>query len=528
MTKWQQTISALLILIHTVRQQETGDAEAFSGAAMAQLCKLSELLSAVPGDAHNAIAEAHDRTVAALQAAALVRAAETAPCRSKDRVVLAAVAQAAEKCAQDAIHDAKTATTLGTDAVAQAAAMSGHIAEFLTLLHAASETGTTNGYCLTAESAQTITTAADTNLQCRKSTIASTRQKKSYSQTDLTNTGFPQIQTTDAKGSGSAAGKCQLTKKGTAGPAASDVFQAQKAHKLIAGLLTLTTSQADGPTMALTDTTNIAPNGQNQGTEPIHLLFKAVTALKNIQPAVNCGETAESIVKHVVDTGRVQHLLEAIVAVGRQEAQKPPNSDIAKAMLTATAGSDQDQGQKIWDKIKGTAAKEITANKAADKPLNQIETADNHRTTIVYHTQQIAEKLTKLEKDLEGASENQVSKQIADTCNKITNVNERNNKAFCSYNETVAEGDKKCKFDETKASKSGVPVTQPQTGGSETTTEKCKGKEQKDCKDGCKWDGKECKDSSFLSNKEFALIVFAFSFNDFCSNIYDSRYFSNI
>nr|APD73704.1 variant surface glycoprotein 1125.1514 [Trypanosoma brucei] len=306
MTKWQKNISALLILIHTVRQQATGDAEAFSGAAMAQLCKLSELLSAVPGDAHNAIAEAHDRTVAALQAAALVRAAATVPGRSKDRVVLAAVAQAAEKCAQEAIHDAVTATSLGTDAVAQAAAMSGHIAEFLNLPHAASADGQTTGYCLTAEAADTITTAADRNLQCHKGAISTARKKKEYTPSDMTTDGFPQIKQTDAKGGVGAGSKCQLTKKGTAGRANTDVLQAEAGHKLVNGLLTLTTSQSAGPSMELRDTQNIAPGGQPQGTEPIHLLFKAVTAPKTIQPTDNCGAEPESIVKHVVENGAVQ------------------------------------------------------------------------------------------------------------------------------------------------------------------------------------------------------------------------------
>nr|2JWH_A Chain A, Variant surface glycoprotein ILTAT 1.24 [Trypanosoma brucei brucei] len=47
----------------------------------------------------------------------------------------------------------------------------------------------------------------------------------------------------------------------------------------------------------------------------------------------------------------------------------------------------------------------------------------------------------------------------------------------------------------TKASKSGVPVTQTQTAGADTTAEKCKGKGEKDCKSpDCKWEGGTCKD----------------------------------
>nr|APD74479.1 variant surface glycoprotein 1125.3110 [Trypanosoma brucei] len=83
-------------------------------------------------------------------------------------------------------------------------------------------------------------------------------------------------------------------------------------------------------------------------------------------------------------------------------------------------------------------------------------------------------------------------------CSKIKDANECNSKHFCSYNGTETDSAKKCKFNASKASASGAPVTQSQTGGSETTTEKCKGKKKDDCKSpDCKWEGETCRDSSF-------------------------------
>ncbi|SCU71871.1 Trypanosome variant surface glycoprotein (A-type)/Trypanosome variant surface glycoprotein C-terminal domain containing protein, putative [Trypanosoma equiperdum] len=93
------------------------------------------------------------------------------------------------------------------------------------------------------------------------------------------------------------------------------------------------------------------------------------------------------------------------------------------------------------------------------------------------------------------------------TCNTIKGEAECNRTAACSFNKTETDENKKCKFNATKATANGVPVTQTQTGGTETTTEKCKGKGEKDCKSpDCKWNGKECKDFSFLVNKKLALI----------------------
>nr|AGH61185.1 variant surface glycoprotein 629 [Trypanosoma brucei]APD72606.1 variant surface glycoprotein 1125.60 [Trypanosoma brucei] len=114
------------------------------------------------------------------------------------------------------------------------------------------------------------------------------------------------------------------------------------------------------------------------------------------------------------------------------------------------------------------------------------------------------------EANTERCSSKSIEKE--DICSKITDKNECNSKSFCSYSETETDTNKKCEFNETKASKSGVPVPQTQTGGRQTTEEKCKGKKKDDCKDGCKWEGETCKDSSFLLTKKFALSVVSATF----------------
>nr|AGH59905.1 variant surface glycoprotein 732 [Trypanosoma brucei] len=73
-------------------------------------------------------------------------------------------------------------------------------------------------------------------------------------------------------------------------------------------------------------------------------------------------------------------------------------------------------------------------------------------------------------------------------CEGITKSTDCDAKTYCSY-ETETDGTKKCTYNATKAAANGVHATQTQAvGGTEATTDKCKGKEQKDCKDGCKWE----------------------------------------
>nr|APD74698.1 variant surface glycoprotein 1125.4167 [Trypanosoma brucei] len=94
---------------------------------------------------------------------------------------------------------------------------------------------------------------------------------------------------------------------------------------------------------------------------------------------------------------------------------------------------------------------------------------------------------------------------------------ECNKRDYCGY-ETENTDEKKCKYNKTKADKSEVSVTQTQTtGGTETTTEKCKGKKKDDCKDrDCKWENDACKDSSYLVHYKLSLSMGA-AFREFCS-----------
>nr|APD72962.1 variant surface glycoprotein 1125.67 [Trypanosoma brucei] len=108
-----------------------------------------------------------------------------------------------------------------------------------------------------------------------------------------------------------------------------------------------------------------------------------------------------------------------------------------------------------------------------------------------------------------------------------TQENHQNAKNACAQyasNSTCTE--KGCKWDSTDKTegafckpKDGDGQTNPAGTGTEggaageqKKEEKCKGKSQTDCKDGCKWEGTECKDSSILATKKFALSMVSAAF----------------
>nr|APD73109.1 variant surface glycoprotein 1125.281 [Trypanosoma brucei] len=82
-----------------------------------------------------------------------------------------------------------------------------------------------------------------------------------------------------------------------------------------------------------------------------------------------------------------------------------------------------------------------------------------------------------------------------------------NNCKWLGKNET--EGECKPKDGEEQTTQAGTGAGQ----AAKEEAKKCSDKKKEgECKDGCKWDGKECKDFSFLLNKQFALSMVSAAF----------------
>ncbi|CAJ15942.1 variant surface glycoprotein (VSG), putative [Trypanosoma brucei brucei TREU927] len=156
------------------------------------------------------------------------------------------------------------------------------------------------------------------------------------------------------------------------------------------------------------------------------------------------------------------------------------------------------------------------------KLLNITLAALEHGTTAQEHV--AAEDKPKAADSTDKNKECNKAKDDKEKCNELKEKG-------CVFNET-GEANKKCQFNETKASKNGVPVTQTQTAGSTEATavncgqhnEKTKCEEENKGKSSpvCGWrKGKEgepeqdkemCRSSSFLLNNKFALSMVSAAF----------------
>nr|APD73181.1 variant surface glycoprotein 1125.384 [Trypanosoma brucei] len=80
----------------------------------------------------------------------------------------------------------------------------------------------------------------------------------------------------------------------------------------------------------------------------------------------------------------------------------------------------------------------------------------------------------------------------------------------CKWNENATDANKKCSLDPKKTAEQ--QETQATATENDKKEEKCNGKLEAECTKApeCKWEGKECKDSSILANKQLALLVSSF------------------
>nr|APD75010.1 variant surface glycoprotein 1125.4799 [Trypanosoma brucei] len=147
--------------------------------------------------------------------------------------------------------------------------------------------------------------------------------------------------------------------------------------------------------------------------------------------------------------------------------QIPAKTDDDKAVETATGeafGGDTTMEATYNTNLKTTMVVNFKGDTPREVELQTLVNFDDLERVLTHYQALNADTLKSKIKEFQDTLNKQDSKAAADTCNKITNKNECNNKAFCSYNATEQDTTKKCQFNETKVPKSRVHVAQTQTG----------------------------------------------------------------
>nr|APD75030.1 variant surface glycoprotein 1125.4820 [Trypanosoma brucei] len=172
-----------------------------------------------------------------------------------------------------------------------------------------------------------------------------------------------------------------------------------------------------------------------------------------------------------------------------------------------------------------TIPKELTGNGTQQNLGSITDAGQLLKIYLHYHNVNIAALNNRIEKLQEESTKIQTPKTAEDKqklCDKH-HASQTNSDAkdFCTYDKTEST-DKKCKYNATKATANGAPVTQAQTSVATTASDRCiKHKDKANCEkenDGLaagakahfRWIEDKCKDSIFFLNKKLALIAGAF------------------
>nr|APD74606.1 variant surface glycoprotein 1125.4073 [Trypanosoma brucei] len=423
---------------------------------------------------------------------------------------------------QAAETEAKTTTAI--TAIARGEFLREHIAEFFKVTTAASASGTKG--CLSTNSGggnannvkQTIN-ALDANAP---SVEHASFTEQEHDLPELTADGFQQLragtgivddsltQSTECNlFKGQSGGIMSATAVGQAIPFAGGWFS--KSHNL-------DTQAVD------VDATKFSSSTERAKHAAIGLYKQAWEAIKEVQPSTALvmsgidGKQLEGLKTNAAFKKAVKrHLL------NNAEQYKPSEEAAINEKIASVYGAQQSEfTARFWGKLDAINIDEAVSGKPQTK-LAQLRDLEGLARALNYYITKKAADLTEVVGQLKKKGVCSEAKEGADsTCSKLIDAVTCTASPICSYNETEKDTTKKCKFNETKASASGVPVTQTQTGATSAASDRCtKHKDKASCekenegqkpgeKAHCGWIEDKCKDSSILATKKFALMVSAF------------------
>nr|AGQ49955.1 variant surface glycoprotein [Trypanosoma brucei] len=423
---------------------------------------------------------------------------------------------------QAAETEAKTTTAI--TAIARGEFLRGHIAEFFKVTAAAS--GGENKGCLSTNSGggnannvkQTIN-ALDADAP---SVDHATFTEQENDLPELTADGFTQL--TAGKGvvddSLTVGTECNLFKGASGGLMTGT--QIAQAVPFAGGWFSK--SHTSDTTPVNVDATKFSSSTEEAKHTAIGLYKQAWEAIKEVQPST-------ALVMSGIDDKQLEGLKTNAAfkkAVKRHllnnaEQYKPSEDAAINEKIASVYGAQQSEfTARFWGKLDAINIEEAVSGKPQTK-LGQLRDLEGLARALNYYITKKAADLTEVVGQLKKKGVCSETKEGADsTCSKLIDAVTCTASPICSYNETEKDTTKKCKFNETKASASGVPVTQTQTGATSAASDRCtKHKDKASCekenegqkpgeKAHCGWIEDKCKDSSILATKKFALMVSAF------------------
>nr|APD73877.1 variant surface glycoprotein 1125.1735 [Trypanosoma brucei] len=191
------------------------------------------------------------------------------------------------------------------------------------------------------------------------------------------------------------------------------------------------------------------------------------------------------------------------------DTSKPKNFENFDTNAKA-AGVETDTTKLTIDKADLEALAEALKAYRED-PSRKSKLAQARREQQIAVAKQLDEVPTqKQQSECKATSNKEANSKDTEVCNKKQKKSECRESDVCKWTSDKEEIGNHCK------PKAEAEATAAGTGERETPNaegKKCSDKKkQEECKDGCKWEGETCKDSSILVNKQFALSMVSAAF----------------
>nr|APD74709.1 variant surface glycoprotein 1125.4180 [Trypanosoma brucei] len=200
--------------------------------------------------------------------------------------------------------------------------------------------------------------------------------------------------------------------------------------------------------------------------------------------------------------------LAAKVYLGTITSSNDCSSEANKGCVDFTEISEGNGDAPISAELWPTKLLEIASNlRKAEQALTAKHETQTTLSTLQKQAEHLYEHLQHTPLPPEQAKDHTSQKTqgtTADDCKSPAETVDQCPSASRIYNITTKECKPKAGEESTAAGPGDAAA------GENMKEEKCRGKKKNECKDGCKWEGKECKDSSILVNKQFSLMVYAF------------------
>nr|APD73820.1 variant surface glycoprotein 1125.1658 [Trypanosoma brucei] len=465
------------------------------------LCSTAQGLRKVPPVAYNTIANKIATESAYRKTSMQIAVYSAAKSDSAEKATLQSLATALSAEAANQRLEAQTAAMKAIQATQSSQELVGTIEGVMQLLQT---TKHNSGFCLGDSSGNSDGTAEATSAGCNGKPAEFEGSTAAIPETVIGDTGYTVM---PAASSGTTMGtsdsNCLLFEAGST--PTSNVFDNSNFPTLMAGLIKISGSNEltrDAQTIIK------APQGRDTATL-LQLAYHEAKQIKQaaLEPAVT---DPVALIAAVATNGRLRAALEQSIQNGQIEKHDGKTAvQTAAQIMESNFKAENQMLTRLWTKIKEEKVNNVEDKEKPEIQIRELEDEGKLQATLAYYNTQTALRIASLEEQINKLKE-ESGKSAENTddkvCNAIEDKTTCDNNKQCSYHNKVEDGSKKCKYNETKAKEKGVSVTQSQTGGTETATDKCKDKKKDECKAGCKWEGKTCKDYSFLVNNKFSLV----------------------